>query len=787
MCKSIAHRRTKGILCLLIFVTAVITRRTEASPALIERKVVFNAYTQNKYEQVLTRYLVSQAQLFNNSQTEEEVNIFIRESKYYYQNREYTNSLELAVKAYEIAKSHHILSGILEALPLALNNILIAGARHKLYDKNWLVKELHESKEMLTKNSPAENYFAIDYMLSQYYGSTYDQTKSLTARDKAYKYYLLSIKNLKNLKKLARHNAESLIISALNPFCGESGCVGELEVYRRRLLKNLLKKIELISNKDRQAGIYMALASISEKEGATDEAYKYYSKALDLASEDRNKSFIYNKLNLFLAKKSDDKKYSDKLVQIRNKSVIYDMRLFWSQYRDMPYELRERFIREKKGPMLQEGFMQPDIDSLILFDANIRNLALYAEKSYQNSSKSLSIEPEFITIERIQSSLATDELLVIIGAIDTNFNASSNPYKFNKQLLGLSQGRNSSYYAIFLTRQSKKFEWWGPKLLMDKTNYGLRFILQENVNDPTAFVLTYFTGIRNSFNKYGNFKRIYIARSGSFNLVPFATELIYPDQRSRPRITLVPTVRDFVNIGQHNNALSKRNAVVLFVNPQYDLSPSGLTVAQFWKPLTGSAIEGESIASTFRRPKVFSGKEANVVNLEYQAKNAKILHIAAHVFSALTIKGKRLNEAESGVVLAGANDYPDPLSNPAVVSASKIVKLPIDGLDLVTLSGCESGLSSAGEIESWFGVQRALFVSGARRTLTSLWRVDDKATAKFMSIFYDFLRSGVDSDTALEKTQMQFKNPKNGVAIWADPYYWAAWQLMGDWRPIPGL
>jgi len=22
---------------------------------------------------------------------------------------------------------------------------------------------------------------------------------------------------------------------------------------------------------------------------------------------------------------------------------------------------------------------------------------------------------------------------------------------------------------------------------------------------------------------------------------------------------------------------------------------------------------------------------------------------------------------------------------------------------------------------------------------------------------------------------------------WKEPYYWAAWQLVGDWRPIKGL
>ena len=35
--------------------------------------------------------------------------------------------------------------------------------------------------------------------------------------------------------------------------------------------------------------------------------------------------------------------------------------------------------------------------------------------------------------------------------------------------------------------------------------------------------------------------------------------------------------------------------------------------------------------------------------------------------------------------------------------------------------------------------------------------------------------------------QQEFRDGKTGNNTWREPAYWAAWQLVGDWRPIQGL
>ena len=70
-------------------------------------------------------------------------------------------------------------------------------------------------------------------------------------------------------------------------------------------------------------------------------------------------------------------------------------------------------------------------------------------------------------------------------------------------------------------------------------------------------------------------------------------------------------------------------------------------------------------------------------------------------------------------------------------------------------------------------------------SLLSLWKVDDTATAAFMQIFYQHLKNREGRAEALARTQAEFRS--HPTATWRHPSVWAAFQLTGDWRPIPNL
>jgi tetratricopeptide (TPR) repeat protein/CHAT domain-containing protein len=96
----------------------------------------------------------------------------------------------------------------------------------------------------------------------------------------------------------------------------------------------------------------------------------------------------------------------------------------------------------------------------------------------------------------------------------------------------------------------------------------------------------------------------------------------------------------------------------------------------------------------------------------------------------------------SGLVLAGANlprprdEFGVPQGDGGILTAEAIAMLPLDKLELAVLSACETGLGDVAGGEGVFGLQRAFHVAGARNVVASLWKVDDKATATLMQLFY---------------------------------------------------
>jgi CHAT domain-containing protein len=141
----------------------------------------------------------------------------------------------------------------------------------------------------------------------------------------------------------------------------------------------------------------------------------------------------------------------------------------------------------------------------------------------------------------------------------------------------------------------------------------------------------------------------------------------------------------------------------------------------------------------------------------------------------------------AGLVLAGANETSDKTNEDGYLTAAQAQNLNLKGTELVVLSACSTGLGREFVGEGLYGLQRSLAVAGARSTLLSLWHVNDEATADFMIRFYTRLKGGESRSEALAAVQKDFRDGKTGNPRWRHPYYWAAWQLVGDWRPIKGL
>jgi CHAT domain-containing protein len=100
-------------------------------------------------------------------------------------------------------------------------------------------------------------------------------------------------------------------------------------------------------------------------------------------------------------------------------------------------------------------------------------------------------------------------------------------------------------------------------------------------------------------------------------------------------------------------------------------------------------------------------------------------------------------------------------------------------VDLVVLSGCETGLGEQISGEGLLSLTRGFMYAGAIRVVASLWSVSDVATASLMADFYRAMeRDGMRPAAALRAAQIQMWKQKQ----WSSPYYWAAFQIQGEWK-----
>lgn len=149
--------------------------------------------------------------------------------------------------------------------------------------------------------------------------------------------------------------------------------------------------------------------------------------------------------------------------------------------------------------------------------------------------------------------------------------------------------------------------------------------------------------------------------------------------------------------------------------------------------------------------------------------------------------------ARNRFLLAGSNRAPDG----GILTAREVAVLDLGGVELATLSACETGLGETAGGEGLLGLQRAFQVAGARSVVASLWQVPDADTQRLMGLFYDNLwHKKMGRLEALRQAQLTllrdpYKATGNGRGfevgesrsegvVCADPYRWAAWVLSGD-------
>jgi CHAT domain-containing protein len=135
--------------------------------------------------------------------------------------------------------------------------------------------------------------------------------------------------------------------------------------------------------------------------------------------------------------------------------------------------------------------------------------------------------------------------------------------------------------------------------------------------------------------------------------------------------------------------------------------------------------------------------------------HARLIHIATHGTF------RQDNPMFSGIRLG--NSY---------LSLYDLYQFKFDA-ELVTLSGCATGLNVIAAGDELLGLVRGFLYAGAQSLLLTLWDVHDASTSEFMTSFYRRLGDSQDRATALQGAVRELRES------YPHPYYWAPFILAG--------
>ena len=202
--------------------------------------------------------------------------------------------------------------------------------------------------------------------------------------------------------------------------------------------------------------------------------------------------------------------------------------------------------------------------------------------------------------------------------------------------------------------------------------------------------------------------------------------------------------------------------------------------------------EARSIAQLFNESKVFVDTEATEDALREGVANAGHLLLSTHGWFDAA------NPMYSYLMLTPT------ATSDGRLHTYEVFELPLHA-DLVTLSACETllpALDAARETERTVrgvaddvavilsneqldelttgddvvGLTRAFLYAGSSSVLSTLWRVVSETTEQLMVTFYGYMEAGMDKAEALRQAQLDI------MAVYPHPCYWAAFNLVGDWR-----
>lgn len=286
---------------------------------------------------------------------------------------------------------------------------------------------------------------------------------------------------------------------------------------------------------------------------------------------------------------------------------------------------------------------------------------------------------------------------------------------------------------------------------------------------------------------HGRAPRLLIVADGALQYVPFAA---LPSTDGEPlierhEIVYLPSASVLDTIRRESRPVTASAAAAVFADPVFSKNDARFAAARdvaapaatraadggLYGRLRFSRREAEAIASV--SPRAFAALDfdaAKATLVSRDLRQYRILHFATH--GSLNTEHPEL----SGLVFSLVDRSGKPVDG--FLRLHEIYNLDLDA-DLVVLSACRTALGKEVYGEGLIGLTRGFMYAGASRVVSSVWNVDDRASAQLMSRFYrEMLVNHLAPAAALRAAQLSMRHEPR----WSNPHDWAAFGLQGEWK-----
>lgn len=175
-----------------------------------------------------------------------------------------------------------------------------------------------------------------------------------------------------------------------------------------------------------------------------------------------------------------------------------------------------------------------------------------------------------------------------------------------------------------------------------------------------------------------------------------------------------------------------------------------------------------AVAKLFPGVTPLVGPDATEERVRAEMGKYRVLHFACH--GSLEARDSLRN----GLVLAAE---PAGSAYDGILQSREIIGMKLCA-QLTVLSACDTGRGTAKGGDGLQSVAWAFRAANCPSVIASHWQVDDEATGAMMTTLYGSLAKGLPKDKALQAAALKVMQSHRS------PYYWAAFDLIGDTSPL---